>query len=134
MAPCACGMRFLGHTSRRNSGCKRYARAMSTSPPATPSQLGEWLAQTGQAIEEMLWVWDAGSGRVLYVTPAFERFWGHDAQALGTGREALLDRVHAEDRERMRRARAQLEQPGYSEKSRVTLPAYGGKPGRVARL
>ena len=102
---------------------------MSTpTPPAEP-----WLAPLGDAIEEMLWAWDPASGRVTYVNPAFERFWSLPAGALGTAQDALLEHVHAEDRERMRRLRRALPATGYSEEYRVRVPAPQGH-GRVARL
>jgi PAS domain S-box-containing protein len=105
-----------------------------TSSAAPSAANGDWLAQTAQAIEELLWVWDASTGRVLFANAAFERFWGHGAQALGPGREALLDRIHPEDRERIRRARQQLDHAPYGEEYRVTQPASEGKPSRTARL
>jgi PAS domain S-box-containing protein len=100
------------------------------SPPVAPA----WLAGIGDAIDEMLWVWDADSGQVLHANPAFERFWHLGAHELGDGREALLDRMHADDRERMRSARVRLVRQPYAEEYRVALEPEGGKPGRVARL
>jgi PAS domain S-box-containing protein len=115
---------------------KRYAPPMSSAPgpvsasPPPPA----WLAGIAEAIDEMLWVWDAASGQVLLVNPAFKRFWHLGAQEMGHGREALLDRMHADDRERMRGARLQLDRQPYSEEYRVTLAPEEGKPGRLARL
>jgi PAS domain S-box-containing protein len=83
------------------------------------------LVQLGEAIEEMLWVWDPGSGRVTYANSAFMRFWGLRADQLGAGHEALLDRVHPDDAARMREARRQLPQSGYQEEYRVLMRASG---------
>jgi PAS domain S-box-containing protein len=115
---------------------RRYACPMSSPPgldspaPSAPA----WLAGIGGAIDEMLWAWDAASGRMLHANPAFERFWHIGAKDLGHGREALVDRMHLDDRQRMRGARAQLEQRPYNEEYRVTLAPEEGKPGRIARL
>jgi PAS domain S-box-containing protein len=107
-------------------------------PPETaaraPAQAGEWLAQIAQAVEEMIWVWEPASGRVIYGNPAFERYWGTRAAKLGPGREALLDRIHPDDRDRMRRARQHLEHGAYTEEYRVVHAGSGDKPGRNARV
>jgi PAS domain S-box-containing protein len=109
-----------------------------SSPPApasaAPALAGDWLAQMAEAVEEMLWVWDSASGRVLYANAAFERFWRIAPAGLGHGREALLEHVHPDDRERMRKARQQLDRLAYSEEYRVNLPPIGDKPARIARL
>ncbi|HSH90260.1 MAG TPA: PAS domain S-box protein [Ramlibacter sp.] len=109
-------------------------RWMSTQSTVSDNRPDEWLAQIADSIEEMLWVWDAGSGRVLYVNPAFQRFWGFDAESLGNGPEALMDRIHADDRERIRSARQRLAQARYSEEYRATQPATETRPHRGARL
>jgi len=109
-----------------------------SAPPSTASaaaaQPAEWLVQMADAVEEMVWVWDAGSGRVVYANAAFERFWGTGARALGHGRDALLDRIHTQDRDRIRKARQQLAHAAYSEEYRVELAAKDGEPGRTARV
>jgi PAS domain S-box-containing protein len=102
--------------------------------PAAPGQAADWLVQFGLAVEEMLWVWDAASGRVLFANQAFERFWGVAAKELGHGRDALVERVHADDRERLQRARQHVLQSAYSEEYRVVIPASPTKPGRTARV
>ncbi|WP_158290231.1 PAS domain S-box protein [Ramlibacter sp. WS9] len=110
---------------------------MSSPPspaPAAPSQAVDWLVQVGLAVEEMLWVWDAASGRVLFANQAFERFWGVGAKELGHGREALLDRIHADDRDRIKRARQHVLQSAYSEEYRVIVPEKDKKSGRTGRL
>jgi len=110
---------------------------MST-PPAVPSAASAapaaWLAQFADAVEEMLWVWDEATGRVLYANPAFERFSGMVAEGLGHGRDVMLTRIQTDDRERMRRARMQLQRAAYTEEYRITQPAMGDRPSRVARV
>lgn len=118
---------------------RRYARAMDlpSSPAPAPAPVAplpdQWQA-IAETIEEMMWVWEPGSGRVLYSNPAFERFWGATAQHLGTGADVLLGRISLDDRERMKRARRQLPTTGYSEDYRVTQPGGDGRTPRSARL
>jgi PAS domain S-box-containing protein len=109
---------------------------MSSSPgPASPSPAAPaWLAAIAEAVDEMLWAWDAASGKVLLANPAFERFWHVAAKDMGDGHEALLDRMPADDGERMRAARARLDRQPYSEEYRVTVAPEDGKPARLARL
>lgn len=110
---------------------------MKPSPPAapaSPAQPDEWLARLADAVDELLWVWEPRTGRLVYANSAFERFWGTGIAQLGHGREALLDKVHPEDRERMRRARQGLEQAGYTEEYRVVIPSVAERKGRTARL
>jgi PAS domain S-box-containing protein len=99
-----------------------------------PGALDQWVAPWGEAIEEMMWVWDAESGRVLHANSHFVRFWGVGAEALGPGRDALLDRVQEQDRDRLRRARRQVATTPYNEEYRVNLPATGDGANRVVRL
>lgn len=102
--------------------------------PAAPGQAADWLVQVGLAVEEMVWVWDAGSGRVLFANQAFERFWGVAARELGHGRDALIERIHPDDRERLKLARQHVLQSAYSEEYRVVIPESATKPGRTARV
>ncbi|HUR90532.1 MAG TPA: PAS domain S-box protein [Ramlibacter sp.] len=104
------------------------ATTVATTPP------GEWLAQMAQVIDEILWVCDARSGRIVFANPAFERFWGPDAARDDAKTDSLLAFVAADDRERMQRARDGVLDSPYTEEYQVQLPATGGRPGRTARL
>ncbi|MES3001629.1 MAG: PAS domain S-box protein [Pseudomonadota bacterium] len=108
---------------------------MSSPPsPDAATEAAKWLAPLGAAVDEMLWAWSPATGEVLYTSPVFERFWGLSAADLGPGREALIDRMHADDRERMRRARGQLPQSGYTDEFRCLLPGSGDRSARTARV
>lgn len=101
---------------------------------ATAGTPEPWLTGLGQVLEEMLWVWQPADGRVIYVNPAFERFWGMNVSQLGHGRDALFDYVHPDDRPLLLRARQSVAQVGYTEEYRVILPASGERKSRTARL
>lgn len=107
---------------------------MSKVSPATANLPGEWLSQMAEAIDEMLWVCDARTGRVLYANPAFERFWGAAAPRLMQGGDALLDVIHEDDRHRIRLARSMLDSEPSTEEYAVTQPGAFGAPARIARL
>ncbi|MBK8978583.1 MAG: diguanylate cyclase [Planctomycetes bacterium] len=53
-------------------------------------------------IDEVFWIRTADGRDILYLSPQFERVFGHDAEAILAEPERLLDHVHAEDRERVR--------------------------------
>src|SRR5687767_12574592 len=93
---------------------------MSKGPTAAPP---DWLTRVADSVEEMLWVWDAGTGQLLHANAALVRFLG--AEPTGKGRDVLLDRVLSEDRPLMLRMRAQLPQAGYVEEFRITQPSKG---------
>src|SRR5947209_18692327 len=110
----------------------RYAGDMPAPKSIANAPPGEWLAQMAQVIDEMLWVRDAASGRVLYTNPAFEQFWGADT-ARGEG-DALIEFVAESDRDHIRRLRAEVKQSPYTTEYQVQLPVLGKKPARTARL
>jgi len=101
---------------------------------AAPAQAGDWLAQVATFMEEMLWICDAASGRVIFANPAFERFWGLYAKDLPFSGDLLSERIHPQDRERMLRLRREAPRPGHSEEYQVNLPGTAVKPGRTARV
>ena len=101
---------------------------LASAPP------GEWLAQMAQVIDEILWVRDARSGRIIYANPAFERFWGPEAARSGASDDGLLAFVAEADRARLQRARDALLDSPYTEEYEVRLPAIGGRPARAARI
>lgn len=87
--------------------------------------LPAWLAQVADGVEEMLWVWDAASGRLLYANPALRRFLGGEPPE--RGRELLTERVLPEDALRMQQLRLRLPHTGYVEEYNVTLAARQGQ-------
>jgi PAS domain S-box-containing protein len=87
-----------------------------------------------QVIDEMLWVCDAQTGRIIYANPAFERFWGDGVASMGDGAATLLARVAAGDRERVSQARAQAREAPQQFEFRAEIPASAGHPARIAQL
>ncbi len=62
------------------------------------------LLQLGAGISECIWLEDAPTGEITYVSPNAERVWGCAAAALQASPDAWMDIVHPEDRERVTRA------------------------------
>jgi PAS domain S-box-containing protein len=88
-----------------------------------------WLAELANALEQAVWSWDADSGRVLVTNTAFRRQFAALADPWAGGRDVLLASVHADDRERLRRARARLPDAPLDEEYLLVFPG-----GRVARV
>jgi len=103
------------------------AKTLAALPP------GEWLAQMAQVIDEMLWVRDTATGRIVYANPAFEQFWGAGA-GRGQSADTLLDFVAESDREHLKRVRAEVTTAPYTTEYQVALPAVGKRPARIARV
>jgi hypothetical protein len=68
----------------------------------TDLQSEERFRQLAENIDQVFWMYDLGTERVLYVSPAFEKVWGSSSAALYQNRGWLMESVHADDRERLR--------------------------------
>lgn len=50
---------------------------------------------------DVIWVTEFGPERVLYVSPSFERLWGHKVEDLYNDSRLWIDRIHPEDIQRV---------------------------------
>ncbi len=57
-----------------------------------------YLKQIADNIEQILWLRDVQSDRLLYVSPAFEAVWGYSCESLYSDPSILIESVHPEDR------------------------------------
>jgi PAS domain S-box-containing protein len=64
----------------------------------------ERFRQLAEHITDVFWVTDPDGGKVLYVSPAYERVWGRTCQSLYEDWGSFLEAVHRDDREKMRDA------------------------------
>jgi len=69
-------------------------------------QSDERFRQLADNIHEVFFITDVRSGRVLYVSPAYEQVWGRSCESAYAAPDAWTEVVHPEDRERMRAAPA----------------------------
>src|SRR3569832_1123882 len=122
----------IGRTPPMRAQPSRYAESMPTHKPIAAAPPGEWLGQMAQVIDELLWVRETNTGRIVYSNPAFDRFWGVDG-AKSTEADPQLRFVVDSDRERVRSARANLDDP-YTLEYQIELPAQGTRNARVLRL
>ena len=56
--------------------------------------------QLAENIDEVFWMFDISTQRMLYVSPAFEKIWGLISAAVYQNRDWMLETVHPEDRDR----------------------------------
>lgn len=84
----------------------------------------ERFRQMAESIQEVFWLADARSRKVLYLSPAYERAWGRPvASVRGKGIAALLESVHPDDRPRVRHYADKLMRgEPYSHEYRILLP------------
>ncbi len=61
----------------------------------------EKFLQLAEAIDSVFWIWDIESQRMVYVSPAYERLWGGNAQRLMSNPFDWLSIVAPEDRGRV---------------------------------
>lgn len=105
-----------------------------SSPPAPVLQSDDALAALGAAVDEMVWIWEAATGRVVFTNAAFERFWGRTASSLPAGPQVLVELVAQDDLERVRAARARLPAEGYVAEYKVQQPGSRERGPRLVRL
>ncbi len=55
-----------------------------------------------ETIAEVIWIWEAATGSIVYVSPNFERVWGRKREELYGATAVWTEAVHAEDREGVR--------------------------------
>ncbi len=61
----------------------------------------ERFRQIAETIREVFWLTELETGRVLYVSPAFEALWGRSISSLNREPFAFLEAIHPEDRPRL---------------------------------
>ena len=81
------------------------------------------LAQISEAIDEAFWLVEAGTGRVIYVSPGYEKIWRRPGAELLADPQAWWRAIQADDRARVREAEAALAVLGSTQvEFRVVLP------------
>ena len=87
------------------------------------SETLQLLNQVTDNITEVFWVTDPARSRFQYVSPEFENVWGETRQSLYVSPGTWLERIHAEDRERVTQAMFAKQILGdYNEEYRVVRP------------
>jgi two-component system cell cycle sensor histidine kinase/response regulator CckA len=73
----------------------RNARAAAETALRESEQRFRQIAET---VGEAVWLTDAKTGRVIYVSPAYEKIWHRPCETLYGNPDAWMDAVHPEDR------------------------------------
>ena len=82
----------------------------------------ERFRQLAENINQVFWMTDAESQRVLYVSPAYELVWGRSARVLYEQPGSFADSLHPEDRDAVVSAFARQIAGTYDEQYRVVQP------------
>ncbi len=83
------------------------------------------LKQIVANIEQVFWLRDIHSDRILYVSPAFEKVWGRSCDSLYANPLILIESVHPEDRLQVMVAESQTNHKPYNQAYRILLPDGG---------
>ena len=83
----------------------------------------EIFLQVISHIDQAVWVSDAESNQILYVSPVHEQIWGRSLQELYGSGSSWIDTIHPDDRERVLRAALEDQTTGrYDEQYRIVRP------------
>jgi len=84
---------------------------------------GERFRQLAENITEMFWITDVGSGKILYLSPAYETIWGRSCQSLYDSPDSWNDATYVEDRERVKAAfETTVQHNAFDETYRIVRP------------
>jgi PAS domain S-box-containing protein len=86
-------------------------------------QSEERFRQVTETIDQIFWMTSVDKNQLLYISPAYERVWGHTLQSLQASPRSWLDAVHPEDRQRLFKAATTKQITGeYDEEYRILRP------------
>jgi PAS domain S-box-containing protein len=88
----------------------------------TGLQSEERFRQLAENIDQVFWMLDIRTQRVLYVSPTFEKVWGCSPATLYHNRAWLIETVHPEDRDRVRASMLKVEAAEFEETYRIVRP------------
>ena len=83
----------------------------------------ERFRQLAENINEVFWIVNPADGKILYVSPAFEKIWGLPCKSLYKSRQVWQDTIHRDDREQVLLAAKTKQNSGeYDETYRIVRP------------
>jgi len=80
------------------------------------------LRQIAENIEQVFWLSEIPSNRILYVSPAFETVWGRSSESLYTDPSILIESVHPEDRVQFLVASSHHDHKPFNQAYRILRP------------
>jgi PAS domain S-box-containing protein/putative nucleotidyltransferase with HDIG domain len=80
--------------------------------------------QLAEGVSEVFWLRQRSDGRILYVSPAYERVFGHKCEELYSNPASFIDCIHTEDRARVVSAQKAMQNGGplFNEEYRIIRP------------
>jgi PAS domain S-box-containing protein len=100
---------------------QREARQLQAEAALRSSE--ERFRQLAETIQEVFWITEPASGRMIYISPAYLTVWGRTCESLYAAPGSWLDAVHPEDRERVQVAAKTKQAAGlYDEEYRIIRP------------
>jgi len=80
------------------------------------------LQQIAENIEQVFWLSDFHSERIIYVSPAFQTIWGQTSESLYANPQLLIESVHPEDRVQVLVARPNIDHRSFNQAYRIIRP------------
>ena len=109
---------------RTAEALQQHHQARQTVKSARNAQLiaTHRFRRLAESIPECVWLLDLEEGRMIFVSQAYERIWGHKVQDLLDDRMDWLRHIHPDDQEQMKQARMDAPLGGLDEEFRVLRP------------
>jgi PAS domain S-box-containing protein len=85
-------------------------------------QSEERFRQVVENIQEVFWMVDVKDGKMLYISPGYEKIWGRSCDALYQSPEAWFEAIHSDDRERVTQRFAADAVTQHDEEYRILRP------------
>lgn len=83
----------------------------------------ERFRQVVENIHEVFWMTDIGKTRMLYISPGYERIWGHSCKDLYESPRLWVEAIHPDDRDRVLTHATTRQAAGeYNEEYRIVRP------------
>ncbi len=80
------------------------------------------LKQVAEKIEQVFWLSELNSGRILYASPAFESIWGRSCESLYANPQILIESVHPEDRVQVLVSMSRNDYKPFNQSYRIVRP------------
>jgi len=80
--------------------------------------------QLAESIKEVFWMTELATGKMLYLSPAYEAIWGRSCASVCESPDLWFEAIHPEDRSRVAAARLETA-ASYDEEYRVVRPDGG---------
>jgi PAS domain S-box-containing protein len=105
-----------------------YRQQLHSGP--APGQLGTSVIETEEIfrqvichVDQAVWISDAESNRILYLSPVHEQIWGRPLKELYENDRSWIETIHPDDRQRLLKAALEDENDGnYDEQYRILRP------------